>query len=311
VRCIMLLFRAGALLLCVCAVSVSDGQRAKTIFGYTPFTDDGLPLAAFTINGSVTGNFVVDTGSNSTVITEELASRLRLKRHALVNDDGTPIHMPDGKQAMGDDVDILFGTFPVRGQVVIVPTESLQANRSVQVDGLIGYNLLSYATVLFDFPKNQITVWFPGGLTEEEIRSIGLSGSTIVTPSVDPVIGWTVPVTLNGTTHIDLVVDTGGGRTNIPSAVATGLKLKTVKRGIHSRSIYGPMVTSRAIVDTLAIGSLTLTNQPVEFAKRDQTPFIPLLGMPTLRQFRLLLDYPAKRFYFAKPASSRQPREGR
>jgi predicted aspartyl protease len=286
------------------SLSLASAERTKTTFGYTPFTEDGLPLVELQVNNEVSGNFVVDTGSTATVISSDLASRLRLKVHALIGRDGKPFLL-DGKQAMGDDLTIIFAGIKLTGPVIIVPSKNLQASRSDRVDGLIGHDVLSHLAILFEFTKKEITVWYPGGFTEEEIRSLHLKDATVMDQSLAPGVAFSVPVVLNGTASLDMLVDTGGGAAVIPSKVAAELKLKPTRTGISSATVFGPMVTSEAIVDTFAIGSLLLSNQTVEYARRENASVPPRIGMEILHRFQLLIDYPAKKAYFAKPTDSK------
>jgi len=281
--------------------SIARSQQTKTSIDYTPYTGDGLPLVRLDINEGPRGNFVIDTGSSSTVISDDMAARLHLKIHPLVGTDGHP-HILNGKQAMGDDVTILFGGLKFTGPVFVVPTARLQATRDVLIDGLIGHDLLSHMAVLFDFRNHRISAWFPGGLTPEEISSLQLRDQVTIemSPKLD---GCVVPVVINGSIHIEMRIDTGGGATNIPANTAKELKLKANKSGIHSSTIFGPMITSQAVVDRLEIGALALTNENVEYAKRDGQMFQARLGMNTIGRYVLLIDYPAKRVYFATGAT--------
>jgi len=285
----------------LCWPSAAEADRVKFTREYTPFTEDGLPVVTFYVNGQETyGNFVIDTGTGWLLISDDFADRLKLKVHPMTTDAGETVRMPDRKHAQGCDVEIQFGPIPVRGPVLVTPSSSLQVHGGFTIDGIIGHSLLSKCAILFDFGRKQITVLYPGGLKDDEVKSLGFAGATVVPAALDPAGGWSVPVSLNGRLSIDLVVDTGGAATNIPASTAAELKLKPVKRNIQSKLLTGPLVTSQALVSTLAIGDLTLQDQPVEYARRDPRPFLPRLGMETLRHFRLLMDYATKRFYFMK-----------
>src|SRR5579872_5799728 len=89
----------------LCWPSAAEADRVKFTREYTPFTEDGLPVVTFYVNGQETyGNFVIDTGTGWLLISDDFADRLKLKVHPMTTDAGETVRMPDRKHAQGCDV---------------------------------------------------------------------------------------------------------------------------------------------------------------------------------------------------------------
>lgn len=253
-----------------------------------------VPVA---IEGQPPARFLIDTGAERTVVSDLIAARVSgLRQRA------TMIHMA--------------GTSPV--EVVTLPPLALGASvyRRIEapilargkmgVDGVLGTDALQEQRVLFDFVGRRVTIVTPGERPAMEgevvIRARRQSGRLILTSA-----------RIDGL-NVDVVIDTGAGRTVANPALGARLSRRHAEAGVLT-AITGDTISTRerpvrrleigpllfeefalAIVDSPAFVALGLADRPAI-----------LLGMDAIGQFRrVLVDFPARRVQFELADNARR-----
>ena len=309
-----------AALLQSCPVQAQDQpHRITTTFSYVPLTVDkqsmGSPLVQVKLLDKYhTGTFILDTGTSFNAVTRTMAAKLNLVPKPMI-EDGRPSLLA-GKPM--DEVHLAVlqvGQFPVSGDAVVLKDEDLPAalGTTGKVDGILGVNLLGPLAALFDFSKHEITLWYPGNLTDAEVQQLGFTE-----PAVPLVQGKTGGVfkalaqAANGTSHGQdaFVIDTGSNHTRLSYALAQQLKLTPIPGSLSPAKTFGdPVGSSTAVLETLKVGQFTFGNRFVDCPAQDKPgQYSPsTLGMDELSRFRVLLDLPAKKMYLQPVAPLSDP----
>ena len=247
-------------------------------------------------------NFVLDTGSERTVVSRELAGVLGL--------------------AAGPQVRVIAMTGPAVVGSVLVPSisvsqisrEAIQAPalgaRDLGAAGMIGLDALQGHAVTIDFTKDRMTVRparrrpasrFAPMTDEIVVSAKSLFGQLIVTDAY-----W------HGK-RISVIVDTGS-----PVTIGNGALLAAIAKRpkligpLEVTSATGDILRTTAFsVDRLEIGGIALSDMRVAFS--DVPPFARfglgaspalLLGMDALRLFRkVAIDFANREIRFTVPGS--------
>lgn len=241
------------------------------------------------VAGSVTYPFVVDTGSERTVVSTELARALRLREGpnvrvlSMAGQSTAPsVHIP---------------TLAVSGVSRAGLVAPAFAGRHLGAAGLIGLDALQGKRVLLDFDRGEMRV------EPASVREQRWDGDTIVIRARST-YGQLVlaDATMNGE-RVHVILDTG-------SQVSVGnlaLRRRLARRGsvpIELTSVTGESLRAEsAPLGTITIGSAVIANLPVAFT--DAAPFhrfglanrpAMMLGMDALRLFRRVsVDFQARR----------------
>ena len=247
-------------------------------------------------------HFLVDTGSERTVISRELAKRLRLTsgRAAILHsvmgaNDVATVHIPHLK---------------VSSNVISVIDAPALGASNIGADGMLGIDSLQSQRVLFDFkaktmsitPSNQPLERMDGDTIV--VRAKSRNGRLIFTQAK-----------IDGR-KISVIVDTGSQVTIANMAMQRML----TKRGhqllddtVMIESVTGEQMTARvARVPVVELGGLQLKDLSVAFADAhifrqlglEHKPTI-LLGMNAMKAFdRISIDFAAKKVRFVLPATS-------
>ena len=254
------------------------------------------------IDGSGPYKFMIDTGSERTVVSRTLASDLQLEfaaRANLMSMAGTRIvdtvYVPDlalGKQNYGE---------------VVAPL--LEAHH-MGAEGILGLDGLQDQRILFNFAEEQIEI--------EENNSGGINRGYEIVVRAKRINGQLIfaDATLSGI-KVNVVIDTGA-QTNIGNrALQDKLRSRRAK-GLGEQSELTSVTGQKIIADSgvarnFRIGKAQFDTIPIAFA--DSPPFQRLklddkpalfLGMATLRQFdRVAIDFEKRRVYFDVPHAPR------
>ena len=302
-------------------------QRLITTFSYTPLEDTGCPLVLVKlIDKDHTGTFLLDTGTGPVAVTETMAAKLHLVPKPMIV-DGKPF-LFGGKPVEGVHLTVLqVGQFPMDGDVIVVKDNDLAAalgTRAVAVDGIIGANMLQITALLFDFAKHEITLWYPGNLSDAEVRHLGFTEAAVplVEGKGDLRGSFTTPIQVgNGPNHgqDDFIVDTGANHSRLSYALSQQLQLSPLPGSLSSATtVDGPVGSAASVLETLKVGQFTISNHLIGYPTQDKPgQFSPsILGMDKLSRFRVLMDFPAKKMYLqpvtplsapATPAGPVQP----
>ncbi|MEA1071466.1 retroviral-like aspartic protease family protein [Sphingomonas sp. LY160] len=241
--------------------------------------------------------FLVDTGSERTVISRELAERLGLAGGRRVT-----LHSVLGSSGV-NTVDIPSMSMS-RGQFSIAGAPALD-EAHIGADGMLGIDSLKKQRVLFDFK----------------------AGTMSVSPSVDPVTemdGETVVVRARARkgrliftnavvddNHVTVIIDTGSqisvGNPRLMERLSRG---SSAAKPIVIESVTGEKGSAKlAILNDLQLGGMHIKSLPVAFADAhifrqlnlDRKPAL-LLGMNAMRAFdRVSIDFASKRVRFVLP----------
>ncbi|HET9397227.1 MAG TPA: retroviral-like aspartic protease family protein [Sphingomicrobium sp.] len=259
-----------------------------------------------TVSVSVSGKgpyrFLVDTGSERTVISRELASKLRLVsgRSAILHsvmgaNDVTTVHIPHLK---------------VSGNVISVTDAPALGASNIGADGMLGIDSLRAQRVLFDFKAKTMSIT-PSSQPLEQmdgdtivVRARSRNGRLIFTQAK-----------INGK-RVSVIVDTGSQ----VSIANMAMQRMLTKRGqqllpdsVTIESVTGERMSAGvARVPELELGGVQLKDLSIAFADAhifrqlglDDKPAL-LLGMNAMKAFdRISIDFAAKKVRFVLPGTS-------
>lgn len=247
-----------------------------------------------TIDGQGPFRFMVDTGSQATVVTREVSEQLALEPAGT----GTLVGMASKKVVPLVELHGL----EFANRVFDNLTSPLLEAQNVGADGIIGLDSLQDLRVLIDFTQETIAVVdadAPGTSRGYEIvvRARRKLGRLIITDAEVEGI------------RTALIIDTGAQYSYGNLALREKLKLR---RGatIISKDVNGVQVTGDLMLARkLDIGRLSLTDLPIAFS--DSPAFQALgyidrpalsLGMLHLRAFdRIAIDFSTRKVFFDLP----------
>ncbi|HWC56372.1 MAG TPA: retroviral-like aspartic protease family protein [Sphingomicrobium sp.] len=247
--------------------------------------------------------FLVDTGSDRTAISRELAGRLGLPSGA-----NAAVHSITGVTTVSttDLPSLQLTRKPVK-----ISGAPLLEGVDIGADGIIGVDSLRSQSVLFDFEKQTLSIVpseratlreEPGAIIIEATRRNGRLIMTDAKADGHPV---------------NVVIDTGAELTIGNEALRHQLVERDLidpMQKVQMLSVTGALLTGDYMfVRELDIGGLTLKNLAVVFAdahsfkelKLDRQPAL-LLGMNAIRAFKKVsIDFANRKFRVVLPEESR------
>ena len=238
--------------------------------------------------------FLIDTGSQRTVVSTAVAGNLGLTLGPRVRIVG---------MAGRDQVDTAqLDSLDIGRQSFYGLTVPLLEDRHIGADGIIGTDSLQHQRVLLDFAKNTITIGERhelGGNRGYDIvvRARRRSGRLIMTNAdIDGI-------------RVNVVVDTGSSITVGNRALQRALRDQQMGEATLS-SVTGHTISANmGLANRLNIGRLNVDNVLIAFAdapafkelKLDKRPAI-FLGMREIRGFkRVAIDFDSRQILFALP----------
>ena len=288
----------------VSPASATAASPSSVSFPFTPLTVGRtvfeLPLVRVRINQAVTGTFLFDTGTNVSLMTDTLAAKLGLKPQPLVK-SGHPFLVAGQPSKFVTATSLRVGPMRLDAvQLILVNQRRLFLLAQHPLDGIIGTNILRSFPVLFDYPRRQITVWKPGGLTADELTAAGFAAVVpipIKDPSGEFLYSVAVLLTNGGAKRQeDLLIDTGAERTMLSRQVAVDLALSPVGKPVPANFLDGSYPAFASTVGTLQTGSTSVNDLLVGYPA-DPVEERRLLGSDFLSPFCVLLDFPAGKLY--------------
>ena len=244
-------------------------------------------------------NFLVDTGSERTVLARDVAQKLQLP----TSGQGMLIGIA-GTQAVDlVEVDeINLGRRSFYGL-----TAPLLEGPNIGADGIIGLDSLQEQRVLLDFDKKRMLIGDAatlGGNRGFDIVVQARSGQLIMTNAI-----------IDGV-RTDIVIDTGSDTSIGNRALQRALARRRKSETTRLQSVTGQTITADiSLARELKLGSMTMTNATLVFADTpafaklglDKRPAM-LMGMNQLRLFhRVAIDFSTKRILFDMPMGTSLP----
>ena len=249
--------------------------------------------------------FLVDTGSERTVISRQLAQRLQLG----AGNDAT-LHSVVG----ANDVQTVFiPHLQVSGNVIsVVDAPALEA-ANIGADGMLGIDSLRSQRVLFDFKAKTMSIT-PSGMPVEN-----LDGDTIVVRARTRHGRLVFTDAKIDGQKVTVIVDTGSQVTIGNLALQRSLmkrRLWQVPNAVTIESVTGETLEARVTqLKELELGGLQLEDLSVAFTdahifrqlELENRPAL-LLGMNAMRAFdRISIDFQSKKVRFVLPGTSMLP----
>lgn len=202
-----------------------------------------------TIGGDGPFRFLLDTGSESTIIDNSLARRLALVpayRVSLATAAGSTLvpaatvpRMTIGAVA-ADAVEVLWHDL------------SLPAFRDAQVDGILGNNVLSQFDYVLDFKKRALMLASPSGFRNAFIGQrvpIKLENQRIV-----------VPVQVEDGPAGEFVLDSGTVCMVVPAGYSNAVRNPSTGAEARLQSPVGQSAVTMGTIPAVTVGQLTLRN---------------------------------------------------
>jgi predicted aspartyl protease len=257
---------------------------------------------AVSVGGRGPYRFLVDTGSERTVISRQLANRLQLE-----SGKDAILHSVVGV----NDVNTVFiPHLQVSNNIIsVVDAPALEA-ANIGADGMLGIDSLRSQRVMFDFKAQTMSIT-PSNRPLER-----LDGQTIVVRARTR-NGRLIfsEASIDGQ-KLTVIVDTGSQVTIGNMALQRSLmkrRLLTVPNSVTIESVTGEKLQARvAMLKQLEIGNVQVEGLAVAFAdahifkqlELNNKPAL-LLGMNALRAFdRISIDFASKKVRFVMPGTS-------
>ncbi len=248
--------------------------------------------------------FLVDTGSERTVISRELAHRLKLEAGQT-----TMLHSVIGAN---DVATVYIPSLTVSSNTIaVVDAPALEAS-NIGADGMLGIDSLRSQRVMFDFKAKTMSITASNAPVERSdgqtivVRAKARNGRLIFTDAQ-----------IDGQ-QVTVIVDTGSQVTIGNIALQNSLmrkRLWNAPRSVVIESVTGEKMNAHVSqLGELELGGVHLKSLGVAFANAhifkqlnlEHRPAL-LLGMNAMRAFdRISIDFAAKKVRFVLPGSSRR-----
>jgi predicted aspartyl protease len=254
------------------------------------------------VGGEGPYRFLVDTGAERTIISRELARRLKLE-----SGKDAVLHSVIGV----NDVDTVFiPRLQVSSNSISVVDAPALAAANIGADGMLGIDSLRSQRVLFDFKANTMSI------TPSERKVEKLDGETIVVRARARQGRLIFTQAQIDGQRVTVIVDTGSQVTIGNIALQRALMRRhmvTVPSPVTIESVTGEKLTARvAEIEKLELGDVKIESLAVAFAdahifKQLDLSHDPalLLGMNAMRAFdRISIDFASKKVRFVLPGTS-------
>jgi predicted aspartyl protease len=254
-------------------------------FAWTP----GQIEVAVDVN-STPGTFLLDTGSEYSIVSTRLAEALRLTTERR------------GIRDFADGVTLTMKGVTLADQrVMVMPFDSINA-RGRNIDGLIGYDFFAAYVVRLDFAARTLTLWKPSAF-EPPPAAIEVP---ITFAGRLPVVAATLRLATARTLDARLMVDTGASQAvflRYPFATTHQLIDPAGQRTTAPSLADGTRTLIDVPVERVSVGSLSFDRPNVRaFAEpagsSASTETDGLIGNTLLSRFTVYVDYARKRMLF-------------
>jgi predicted aspartyl protease len=295
---------AIALLVLTCpSVALADTVREAPPITTTvgTRTDNAMRMTVpVTIEGRGPYHFVVDTGADRTVVSQELAAQLEL-----VAGESVTIHSMSG---VGTANTVTVPSLTVAGQTTRDINAPALQQEFLGSQGLLGIDSLKGRRVVMDFAKRTMTVLRSGEKEAYDPDTIVVTARSKYGQLV------LVDADVDGT-PITVIIDSGAENTVGNAALRALLSKRNKRLQFFPTQLLdvtgGRLGAEYASVGRIRIAGITVENPVIAFA--DAHPFkrygllnkpAMLLGMDTLRGFRRVsVDFAQRKVRFLAPGT--------
>jgi len=264
-------------------------------------SDDRMTVAV-SVSGKGPYRFLVDTGSERTVISRQLAERLQL--------DTGKVAILHSVIGVNDVNTVFIPKLQVSSNTIsVVDAPALEAS-NIGADGMLGIDSLRSQRVLFDFKAQTMSI------TPADKPMARLDGETIVVRASARHGRLVFTQALIDNQPVMVIVDTGSQVTIGNIALQRSLmkrRLWNTPNAVTIESVTGEKLSAHVSnIKTLEIGGIHLNDLAVAFAdahifKQLDLKGRPalLLGMNAMRAFdRISIDFQSKKVRFVLPGTS-------
>ena len=283
-----------------------EALPAKSIDQHTVTDEIAIRTSSderMTVPVSVSGNgpyrFLVDTGSERTVISRELASKLQL-----ASGRSTLLHSVMGSKNIST---VHIPNLRVSRQVMSVADAPALVAADIGADGMLGVDSLQSQRVLFDFKANTMSI----APAAEPVQQ--MDGNTIVVRARSKNGRLIFTQAKVDGRKVTVIIDTGSQVTIGNPALLTMLArrgLLETSDPISISSVTGEKMEAQvAMLKELEIGGVEIGDLAIAYADAhifrqmhlDKKPAL-LLGMNAMRAFdRISIDFANKKVRFVLP----------
>jgi predicted aspartyl protease len=262
-------------------------------------TDDAMRMTVpVMIGGNGPFQFVVDTGSDRSVVSRELADQLKLGTGRVVT-----MHSMTGVSQI---TTVEVPALTIAGRTTRGINAPALASEFLGANGLLGIDTLRDRRIVMDFAKRKMSILAPGEREQTDPDTIVVTAKSRFGQLV------LVDADVDGT-PITVIIDSGAESTVGNAALRTLLAKRKRKLQFFKTELIdvtgGTLPAEFASVGQIRIAGLTLYNPVISFAdahpfKRYQLTNKPamLLGMDILRVFRRVsVDFSQRKVRFLLP----------
>jgi predicted aspartyl protease len=260
-----------------------------------------LILVPASVNDEGAFDFVLDTGAGTTLLSTELAQRLRVEA------TGTREGQTAGGKTtvqLGSVGSLAIGKARVENiEVAILDLKDLGNAVGARIDGDVGYNFLKHFRLTIDYRKSRLRL--AKGLYEVVGQAASKEVGFKLASAVKPLV--LVEAIVNGAESYDFALDTGCSTTMISPEFAKRLKIEGVPIQPISTGGGHQISASLGHLASLTVGQSHVRNLPVVIAdsfrmlnQATGADFNGIIGYNFLKEFALTIDYPSETIQFSK-----------
>lgn len=252
------------------------------------------------VNGGETTWFVLDTGSNETVISKPLAEKTGL---AFQWESGAGGAVGSTMVSAAKDALLeLPGVEVSTNRVAVVDLSFMQKTLGRSVDGLLGYDVISRFVVQVDYRHHWVTFHDPAMFAPEH----GSDGLAITLVRNVPQVVTRILLPGRAPVRVRCLIDSGAGSLILaPSFASANHVLESVGNTIEVSDLHfgGESKEVAARISGLQFGPYVL-RRPVAIMPRDARGLLAspgvdaLIGGEILSRFTLTFDYQNQRILF-------------
>ncbi len=251
------------------------------------------------INGIGPFSFVLDTGANLAIITEELAKDLILQNTE--TKEGLGAGGKRIKVKLGEVSSFSVGSAKIENAKVGV----MQTLPKCIGQGVVGYDFLKHYVLIIDYIENKFYLTPPEEYRDDKYTQTGIIPFKISRQDRPLILVNTI---INSQKTYQFILDTGASFTVISPTLAYEMGVTgTMDDTLIGAS--GAVRSSSAIINTLSIDNTSITNVSVMIANAFSqlnevigTVIDGIIGYNILREFRIIINYPKETLRFFKLA---------